>query len=152
MSVQQGAAPVVDSSFVATYMEVQQFYAQHMQLLDAGAAEQWAATFTEDGTFKPPSRPEAVVGRAALAAGVRDSAARLAAAGETHRHLVSMASVRHLPDGAIGVRSYAQVIATDWDGTGSSRILYMCVCDDVLVRQAGGLRVRSRTVTRDDLP
>ncbi|MFD0346153.1 nuclear transport factor 2 family protein [Kitasatospora aburaviensis] len=51
--------------------DIEQFYARHMQLLDGGRAEEWAATFTEDGTFRLPGRPEPSRGRAELAEGAR---------------------------------------------------------------------------------
>ncbi len=136
------------SSFDSLYAEVQQFYADHMHLLDAGDGEGWARTFTEDGSFAPPSLPEPVVGRAALAEGVDKAAAALAEAGEVHRHLLGMVSVRPGEDGSLSVRSYAQIIATARGG--SPRLHLMCVCDDVLVRVDGELKVRERRVTRDD--
>ncbi|MFE1830292.1 nuclear transport factor 2 family protein [Streptomyces yangpuensis] len=136
------------SSFDALYAEVQQFYADHMHLLDAGDGAGWAQTFTEDGSFAPPSLPEPVVGRAALAAGVDKAAAALAEAGEVHRHLLGMVSVRPCEDGALSVRSYAQIIATPRGG--SPRLHLMCVCEDVLVRVDGELKVRERRVSRDD--
>lgn len=102
---------------VQLFAEVQQFYARHMQYLDDGAAEEWAATFTEDGSFLPPSLPEPVRGRTALAAGARKAAAGLAEAGEVHRHLLSMVAVDPQDDGTLKVRSYAQIVATP--GVGS---------------------------------
>lgn len=145
MSVRTESPP-----FATIYAEVQQFYARHMHLLDTGAAEEWAQTFTEAGLFAPPSLPEPVRGRANLAAGVREAAARLAQAGEVHRHLLSMVAVEPLADGSLRVRSYAQIIATPRDG--QPRLHLMCVCEDVLVREDGELRVRERRVTRDDRP
>ncbi|BDM71261.1 hypothetical protein HEK616_47480 [Streptomyces nigrescens] len=130
------------------YAEIQQFYARHMQLLDAGEAEAWAATFTEDGSFAPPSLPEPIRGRAQLAAGVRRAAAELAEAGERHRHLLGTHAVDVGADGELLVRSYAQIIATPRNG--QPRLHLMCVCEDVLVRRDGTLRVRERRVTRDD--
>ncbi len=35
---------------------------------------------------------------------------------------------------------------------GNPRLHLMCVCEDVLVRQDGELRVRERRVSRDDRP
>lgn len=136
--------------FEALYAEVQQFYARHMHMLDSGTAEEWARTFTVDGSFKPPSRPEPLCGRAALAAGVRSAAARLAEAGEVHRHLFSMIAVNPQADGSLYVRSYTQIIATPRNG--QPRLHLMCVCDDVLVYEGGELLVRDRRVTRDDQP
>ncbi|MEV4754168.1 nuclear transport factor 2 family protein [Micromonospora sp. NPDC049559] len=133
-----------------TYAQVQQFYARHMHLLDAGAADEWARTFTEDGMFAPPSLPEPVRGRAALAAGLRESAARLARTGEVRRHCVMMIDVRPQSDGSLRVRSYTQVVATT--PAEGSRLLLMCACHDVLVWQDGQLLVQERRVTRDDRP
>ncbi|SCD61166.1 SnoaL-like domain-containing protein [Streptomyces sp. DvalAA-19] len=130
--------------------EVQQFYARHMQYLDDGAAEEWARTFTEDGSFHPPSLPEPVRGREALAEGARKAAAGLAEAGEVHRHLLSMVAVDAGDDGSLRVRSYAQIVATPRGGR--PRLHLMCVCEDVLVREGGELLVRERRVTRDDRP
>ncbi|MFE5522220.1 nuclear transport factor 2 family protein [Streptomyces virginiae] len=130
--------------------DVQQFYARHMQLLDAGDADGWARTFTEAGVFAPPSLPEPVRGRVALAAGVRASAAGLAEAAEVHRHVLSMVHVDPRDDGTLAVRSYAQIFATPRGG--EPRLHLMCVCEDVLVREQGELLVKERRVTRDDRP
>ncbi|MET9096662.1 nuclear transport factor 2 family protein [Streptomyces cyaneofuscatus] len=133
-----------------TYTEVCRFYARQMHLLDIGSADAWAATFTEDGTFAPPSLPEPVRGRTALADGVRSSAAELAVRKEQRRHLMSMIDVADGEDGTLKVRSYAQIIATRAGET--PRVLLMCVCEDVLVSSEGELLVRERRVTRDDMP
>jgi hypothetical protein len=148
--VTTGTAQARSRPFESDYIEVQQFYARHMHLLDSGAAEEWARTFTADGLFAPPSLPEPVRGRPALAAGVRSAAAELAEAGEVHRHLLSMIAVEPRADGSLHVRSYAQIIATPRGG--QPRLHLMCVCDDVLVREDGELLVRERRVTRDDRP
>ncbi|WP_233510698.1 nuclear transport factor 2 family protein [Actinomadura craniellae] len=145
MSVQTENPP-----FATLYAELQQFYARHMHLLDTGAAEEWAETFTEDGTFLSPSLTEPVRGRTAIAAGVRESAARLAEAGETHRHVLTTVDVTPRPDGSLFARSYTQVIATPHGG--QARLHLMCVCEDVLVLAGDGFRVRERRVTRDDMP
>jgi hypothetical protein len=132
------------------YPEVQNFYARHMQLLDAGNAEAWADTFTEDGSFFSPSMPEPVRGRDGIIAGTRGAAAALAEAGEVHRHCMLMSYLKPRDDGTIYARSYTQVIATPRDG--QPRLHLMCVCVDILVRQDGELKVRERRVTRDDRP
>lgn len=133
-----------------TYLEIERFYARHLQLLDAGEAEAWARTFTEDGTFAVPTLPEPTRGRAALIAAVRRTAAELAEKGEKHRHWHGMITVDGRPDGAWDVVCYALVFASPRGGP--SRLHRVCVCHDVLVREDGELRVRSRFVTRDDLP
>nr|AFU65898.1 DacG [Dactylosporangium sp. SC14051] len=145
----QAAPQVRDSAFDRLYSEVQQFYARHMQLLDAGAADAWGATFTADGSFDVPTLPEPVHGRENLVAMMRRTAAELAAAGDQRRHWHGMLDVQPQPDGTVLVRCYALVFST-LEG-GEPRLHRTCVCTDVLVREEGGLRVRSRRVTRDDL-
>ncbi|GAA3046541.1 nuclear transport factor 2 family protein [Streptomyces roseofulvus] len=139
----------ISPAYASLCAEIQRFHARQMQLLDSGDAEAWAATFTEDGLFAPPSLPEPVRGRAALAAGVRAAHAELAAEGEVRRHLLTTAAVEDPgPDGSVRVRSYVQVVATRRDE--APRLLLMCVCDDVLVVEDGEWRVRERYVSRDD--
>lgn len=139
-----------NSTLSALYMEVLNFYARHMQLLDAGNAEGWAQTFTEEGSFFSPSAPEPVRGRDDLTASVRKAVAALAAADEVHRHCMFMTYVTPRDDGTIFVRSYTQVIATPRGA--QPRLHMMCVCVDILVRQDGELKVRDRRVNRDDRP
>ncbi|MGP4020952.1 nuclear transport factor 2 family protein [Saccharopolyspora sp. 5N708] len=137
-----------EHEFAETYARVQQFYARHMYLLDTGAAEEWAATFTADGVFEPPSAPEPIAGRQALTSGVRAAKAALAEKGEQHRHLLLSLDVEPRPDGSLRVRSYAQIIATPRGG--QPRLHLMCVTHDRLVTEDGELRVAHRKVTRDD--
>ncbi|MFE7430600.1 nuclear transport factor 2 family protein [Streptomyces sp. NPDC057545] len=147
----QGQGQLLDTAVSdRLYVEVQRFYARHMQLLDAGEAEKWAATFTEDGSFGAPTLPEPVRGRAALTAVVRQGANEREKAGEVHRHWHGMITVDSRPDGALDVVCYALVFVSVKGG--SSRLHRVCVCRDVLVREKGELRVRSRFVTRDDIP
>lgn len=139
--------PNISVTFDSVYIEVMQFYAEQMQRLDSGAADEWAATFTEDGTFDMPVLPEPVRGRAQLSAMVRRSAEQLAAAGEVRRHWHGMVAVR--PEGdTVAVRCYAMIYATPLGG--ETRLHRSCVCEDVLVRENGKLEVRDRRVTRDD--
>lgn len=131
------------------YAEVQQFYARHMHLLDVGAAEEWAQTFTDDATFTMPLRAEPVRGRTELAAGVTRAKAEMARTGEVQKHWHGMVAVDPRPDGSVGVRCYALVFSTQVGG--ESKLHRVCVCEDVLVREDGDLRVSTRHVTRDDL-
>ncbi|GIG63089.1 hypothetical protein Lfu02_74610 [Longispora fulva] len=130
--------------------EVEQFYATHFHLLDSGAAEEWALTFTEDGAFHPPSGADPVRGRAALTAGVGAGYQRLLEAGEVHRHWHGMVAVEAAGDGTVRAKCYALILATPVGGT--ARVHLTCVCEDVLVRDGEKLLVAERRVTRDDLP
>ena len=108
------------------YTEVQQFYARHFHLLDAGRAAEWAETFTVDGWFWPRTLPEPVRGRAALTAGVRRTHERLAEAGEQHRHWHGMVDVRPRDDGDLDVRCYALIYVIPRGE--APRLHLSCVC------------------------
>lgn len=126
---------------------VEQFYARHMQLLDAGEAEAWARTFTEDGVFHLPGRPQPARGRAALAEGARRAHAERLDSGETHRHWHGMLDIAPQDDGTVRVRCYALVFATPRGG--EPRLHRSCVCEDVLVPSGAEWQVEHRRVTRD---
>ncbi|MCX5199462.1 nuclear transport factor 2 family protein [Streptomyces sp. NBC_00249] len=132
------------------YAQVQQFYAEHMQLLDAGSVDAWALTFTEDAVFDVPTLPAPMRGREALRESLRRTTEELAAAGVQRRHWHGMVAVFPQGDGTLRVRCYALVFSTP---QGQQPALHrVCVCEDVLVREEGRLLVRTRKVTRDDLP
>lgn len=131
------------------YPQVQQFYARHMQLLDDGRLEEWAATFTEDGTFSVPNYPEPARGRTQLVAGARTAHSAMEEAGERRRHWHGMVAVDMREDGTLAVRCYALVFHTPRGG--APRLHRTCVCNDVLVWVGDELQVRERVVTRDDL-
>nr|WP_280117712.1 nuclear transport factor 2 family protein [Streptomyces cinereoruber] len=126
---------------------MQRFYAEQMRHLDEGRAEEWAATFTEDGVFAQNSGAEPVRGRAAIAAAVRAGRARLAADPQRRRHVFGMLTVDPAADGAVRARSYAQVLATP---PGGPTVLHLsAVCEDELVPVDGGWAVRHRRVDHD---
>jgi uncharacterized protein (TIGR02246 family) len=131
-------------------IDISQFYARHMQLLDGGAADDWADTFTEDGTFLSPSMSVPASGRAEIAAGARAATAARASSGEVHRHWVTMTVLRELDGDAVEATSAVQILATG-AGTGA-RLHLSCVMRDRLVPTAGGWLVAERHITRDDRP
>ncbi|MEV7727313.1 nuclear transport factor 2 family protein [Streptomyces sp. NPDC087917] len=135
--------------FAVLYAQVQQFYALQMQILDVHDTERWAATFTEDAVFESPSLPAPVRARAALAHYVRAGAADQRRAGGRLDHWVGMLDVRPQADGSLRTRCSALVYLTP--SGGSSKVLYVCVMEDVLVRARGQWRTAHRRVTRDDL-
>jgi hypothetical protein len=132
------------------HVRVQRFYAEQMRLLDTGATGEWAETFTEDGTFSVPTFAEPVRGRAAIAAGAREASRARAAAGVVHRHWMGMLTVEPGEDGTVRARSYALVIETPL-GKASS-VHRSTVCEDLLTPCGDTWQVRTRVVTRDDLP
>lgn len=81
---------------------------------------------------------------------LRRTTQELAEAEEQRRHWHGMVAVFPNDDGSLRVRCYALVFATRRE---QQPVLHrVCVCEDVLVRENGGLLVKSRKVTRDDLP
>lgn len=143
------SVPTDHQTFEKVYAEVQQFYARHIQLMDEGRAEEAALTFTEDASMvSPPKIVESIRGRANLAAGLRTAADTLASEGVRYRRCHTMLAVEPRPDGHLLVRAYVQVVRTR---RGEGSVLHaMCVCEDVLVRVDGDLKVHERVVTRDD--
>ncbi|MGA5560977.1 nuclear transport factor 2 family protein [Streptomyces platensis] len=141
------AAPTpVDS---ALYQEIQHFYARQMRFLDQAMVEEWAQTFTEDGVFTANAHPEPSVGCAAIADGARKAAEKLAEQGIQRRHWLGMLVADEHPDGTLHARTYALILSTPRGGQAAVHL--STTCDDVLVREEGGLRVRRREVRRDDL-
>jgi hypothetical protein len=138
--------PTVDAGL---YARVQRFYAEQMQLLDLGAADEWAATFTADGVFTATGQPVPVRGRSAIAEAVRATNAQLASAGVLHRHWLGMLTVSQQPDGTLNARSYALVLEIPLGG--DPRIHRSTVCMDELVPVDDTWQVRNRAVSRDDL-
>jgi 3-phenylpropionate/cinnamic acid dioxygenase small subunit len=135
--------------FAALYAQAQRFYAHQMQILDAHDTERWAGTFTEDAVFELPSLSAPVRARDWLARYVRAGAARQRRAGGRLSHWVGMLDVRPQADGSLHTRCSALVYATP--SGGGSKVLYVCVMEDVLVRVRGTWRTAHRRVTRDDL-
>ncbi|WP_211222340.1 nuclear transport factor 2 family protein [Actinokineospora enzanensis] len=131
------------------YQEVQHFYGRQMRYLDDNHIEAWAATFTEDGVFSANAHPEPQVGRDNIVAGARKAAAALAEQGIQRRHWLGMVEVAEAADGTVVARSYALVYNTPRGGQAAVHL--SCSCEDVLVREDGELKVRTRRVTRDDL-
>ncbi|WP_331721447.1 nuclear transport factor 2 family protein [Streptomyces sp. NBC_00212] len=135
--------------FASLYAQVEQFYAHQLELFDAHDAESWAGTFTEDAVFEVPPLSEPVRGRAGLAANVRRDQARQQREGACVRRWIGKLDVRPQFDGTLRTRCSALAYATPPGG--DSRVLHVCVMEDVLVRSRSTWRTRHRRVTRDDL-
>lgn len=128
---------------------LQRFYAEQMQLLDGGATEAWARTFTDDGVFAASGQPAPVRGRHAIAAAARAAREQLDNARVVHRHWLGMLTADPQDDGSVRARCYALVISTPLGG--SPAIHRSTICEDELVPADGSWLVRRRVVTRDDL-
>jgi hypothetical protein len=132
------------------YVEIQQFYAHQMQLLDEARTREWADTFTDDGVFAANAHPEPVCGRQAITAAATKARTALTAAGLQHRHWLGMLDARTTEDGGIIAHSYALVVETARGGTPALK--HSTHCKDLLVHDGGQWLVRHRQITRDDLP
>jgi 3-phenylpropionate/cinnamic acid dioxygenase small subunit len=131
------------------YAEIQQFYAEHMQLLDDGKVEEWAAKFTEDGTFATDIHPQPARGRTAIVTGARQVADQLAAQGVVRRHWLGMSAIAR-EDETLRVRSYALVLQSTVES--GTQVRTSTTCEDVLVPVQDGWRIRERTVHNDVPP
>jgi 3-phenylpropionate/cinnamic acid dioxygenase small subunit len=141
--------PVQVATSTELHNRLQLFYAEQMQLLDAGASDAWAATFAEDGVFAANGLPAPVRGRETIAAAARAAAVQRAEAGIVHRHWLGMLTVNPDDDGLVRTRCYALVIEIPRGGTAT--IHRSTVCTDVLVPAGDSWLVRDRSVTRDDI-
>ncbi|MEV7371671.1 nuclear transport factor 2 family protein [Streptomyces sp. NPDC090301] len=127
------------------YVEVQQFYARQMRLLDGNDFAAFGATFTEDAVFTPAGvatlEGPALISKAAEAAAGRFD-------GGQPRHWFDMLTVESGDDTALHTAYYAVVSITSADG--SNRLEQSVTVQDVLVRTEAGLRTGSRVIRRDD--
>jgi actinorhodin biosynthesis protein ActVIA len=129
------------------YAEVQQFYAHQMHLLDEGRIEEFAATFTPDGSHQPsPNKPPAH-GREHIVAAILEFDERYRDDPVVRRHWFNMLTVA--PDGAHSVHTafYGLVVATR-PGVPPT-IPTSCFVHDELHRENGELFVRSRRIDHD---
>lgn len=132
------------------YAEVQQYYAHQMQALDGGDFVTYSRTFTADGEFahtpgeEPARTPEGIV------ASLVEFHRRFDGDPVQRRHTFTMINLEPAADGSIRSTAYALVITTRPGG--KPLIAPSCVVHDVLVREGGELRNRSRRVEHDQLP
>jgi len=119
-----------------TYIEILQFYAYQMHLLDEGAADKWALTFTETAWLDLPTEPEAVHGRGSVAAAAHRRRSALDADDRRHRHIATALTVDPGEGGA--VRARCQVLVLSTPRGQQPRLVHSMTCEDVLVRGADG--------------
>ncbi|MGW3989578.1 nuclear transport factor 2 family protein [Streptomyces sp. NPDC004830] len=135
--------------FAALYAQAQHFYHREMRILDTHDTERWADTFTEDAVLELPGRPGPAPARAELRRWARAGAQRQRRASGRLHHFVGRLDVRPRADGSLHTRCSALTYVTAPGGT--SRVLAVCVVEDVLVRAGSRWRIAHRRVTRDDL-
>jgi bifunctional aromatase (cyclase/dehydratase) len=129
------------------FQQIQQFYARQMRLLDHGAVEEWADTFTEDGVFDQ-NVAGPLTGRATIAVAAQKRVDQIVAEGITRRHWLGMLEVDPQDEqGLVRTRYYAFSMATECGGR--PQITASTYAEDSLVRHEGGWLVRYRRVTHD---
>ncbi|MEU5159726.1 nuclear transport factor 2 family protein [Streptomyces sp. NPDC020875] len=138
------AATPVDGD---TYAGILQFYAEHMQLLDERAAEEWADGFTEDAVFEQNVKPEPWRGRSVIAERMRAGLDRQAGRDVQRRHWFGMVACDRRADDTVLTRYYAQVIETPRGGRATTYL--STTGEDVLVLRDGRWRIRHRLITHD---
>ncbi|MGN5631825.1 nuclear transport factor 2 family protein [Streptomyces sp. AC154] len=141
--------PRLGTDRTALYVEVQQFYARQVRLLDDLRAAEFAATFTEDGVFaQSPGIPQ-VRGREAIAAALLAAHTRRFGTEPVRcRHWHNMLRVDPGPDGTLVTHYYTLVmVSRPWDP--APVIAPSSVVEDVLVYEDGELRTRGRRITPD---
>jgi len=144
-------APAPTIASVETYVEAQQFYARQVHLLDTLQAEPFAATFTEDAVFDHSPTAPPLHGRSAIAREVGEFQQRqLGQEPVQRRHWFNMMQVFEHPDGTLHAHYYALIVVTR-RGQAVPVVAPSCAVHDILVREDGELRTRSRKVTPDQL-
>ncbi|MYS20715.1 actinorhodin biosynthesis protein ActVIA [Streptomyces sp. DvalAA-14] len=131
------------------YSQVQHFYAHQMQALDSLRFEDYAATFTEDGTFQHSPGVEPARTRAGIVAELVSFHRRFDDDPVQRRHYFTHIALTAQDDGSISSTVYALVITTRPGGT--PVVAPSCVVHDVLEVEEGRVLTRSRTVTHDQM-
>ncbi|GAA1188831.1 nuclear transport factor 2 family protein [Streptomyces hebeiensis] len=131
------------------YTRVQQFYARQMQALDGGRFEDYAATFTKDGTFQHSPGAEPAVGRDGIVAELIEFHKRFDGDPVQRRHWFNHVVLEPLDDGSLRSTVYALVVTTRPGG--KPLIAPSCVVNDVLEVEGGAVLTRSRQIDHDQL-
>jgi hypothetical protein len=114
-------------------------------LVDHGRAAETAALFARDGslTFGPGSPKPGTSTGAEIAPAM---AARQAQANVTTRHVLTEAHIAGNADGSIAVSSLLTLFRSEDEGR-DSYPLSVADIEDVLVREGGGWRIKTRTIS-----
>ncbi|MDQ0748248.1 actinorhodin biosynthesis protein ActVIA [Streptomyces africanus] len=131
------------------YAQVQHFYARQMQALDDGRLEEYAGTFTKDGSFQHSPGVPAAVGRDAILAELRSFLKKYEDDPTQRRHYFNQIVLEPGEDGGIRSTVYALIVRVRpgekpdiWPST---------VVHDVIDVTDGEILLRSRTVSYDQL-
>lgn len=133
----------------ALYAEVQQHHAAQMHALDDGKFEEYAATFTADGSFRHTPGRDPAHGREAIVRELHEFHERFADDPVQRRHVFTMLELTVLDDETVQADFYTLVLTTRPGG--DLKVGPSCTVRDVLVRVDGRLLTRSRLVDHDRL-
>ncbi|MER6343679.1 nuclear transport factor 2 family protein [Streptomyces sp. NPDC001595] len=133
----------------AFYAQVQHFYARQMQALDNGRLEEYADSFTKEGSFQHTPGVDPVVGRDAILAELRSFLKKYEDDPTRRRHYFNQMVLDPQDDGSVRSTVYALIVRVRpnerpevWPST---------VVHDVLDTTDGGILLRSRSVSYDQL-
>src|SRR5262249_37694383 len=104
----------MSSSTAELYVEVQQFFARQMRLLDSLKIEEYAATFTADGEIVHAHRDERAKGRETMIAGMYAALPRYK--GVVVRHWFDHLLIESAADGSLIVSYNSLVTRCDAEG------------------------------------
>ncbi|GHG77720.1 nuclear transport factor 2 family protein [Streptomyces griseocarneus] len=131
------------------YAQVQHFYARQMQALDNGRIEEYAATFTKDGSFQHSPGIDPVVGRDNILAELRSFLKKYDDDPTQRRHYFNQMVLDPQEDGSLRSTVYALIVRVRpneqpevWPST---------VVHDVIDLTDGEILLRSRSVSYDQL-
>jgi actinorhodin biosynthesis protein ActVIA len=131
------------------YARIQQFYARQMQALDEGRFEEYAATFTEDGTFQHTPGTEPARTRQGIVAELVRFHERYRDEPVQRRHWFNQIVLDPQPDGTLRSTVYCLVARTRPGGKPEPEIWPSCVVRDVLEMSGDRVLMRSRVVDYD---
>ncbi|MFF8729562.1 nuclear transport factor 2 family protein [Streptomyces sp. NPDC015171] len=128
------------------YIEVKNFYARQMRVLDDLDIEQFTATFTEDGSVAHPHRGEKVEGREAMRTKMKSMLPMYE--GLVTRHWFDHFLIEAGEGDALRVTYYSLVTQTNTKD--EVHFFSSSSVEDNMVRVDGELRIRERTIHRDN--
>lgn len=137
----------ITSAQTSLYSLVLHFYARQMQALDNLRFEDYAATFTEDGSFQHSPQAEPALTRAGIVAALIDFHKRFDDDPVQRRHWFNHVLLDPLADGSISATTYALIVTVRPGG--KPEIAPSCVVHDILVINNDEILTKSRTVSHD---
>ncbi|MEE1758266.1 MULTISPECIES: nuclear transport factor 2 family protein [unclassified Streptomyces] len=131
------------------YVQVQHFYARQMQALDNGRIEEYANTFTKDGSFQHTPGLDPVVGPDAILEELRSFLKKYENDPTQRRHYFNQIVLDPRDDGTIGSTVYALIVRVKPNE--QPEIWPSTVVHDVIDVTDGHILLKSRSVAYDQL-